>query len=246
MTKESFEVIVDSHVHWGPSITMGTDVTTNWILREQKESGVTHVIILPFPSTAIKTNSINVQLLEETRRIKHFIPYFYVREDFPSIPAEYFGGKWHWMRGWQDTASNYDLLNDPDLPDLVERLRESDKPIIFEEELDFTVQFVERFPGLKLIIPHLGLLGGNPLDFLRAFKSHENIYFDTALGGQGTIGEFVRTVGPERVIFGSDIPFGSMESELAKVMGLSLSHGDKKRILADNILELIRYSLAEL
>jgi len=243
MTKESFEVIVDSHVHWGPSITMGTDVTTNWIFREQKEAGVTHVIILPFPSTAIASNDINVRLLDETRRVKQFIPYFYIRENFPSIPPEYFGGKWHWMRGWQDTASNYDLLDDPDLPDLVERLRNTDKPIIFEEELDFTVQFVERFPGLKLIIPHLGLLGGNPLDFLRSFKEKENIYFDTALGGQSTIREFVRTIGPERVIFGSDIPFGSMESELAKVTGLSLSYTDKKRILADNILELIRCSL---
>jgi len=243
MTKESFEIIVDSHVHWGPSITMGTDVTTDWIFREQKESAVTHVIILPFPSTAIVSNEINVRLLDETRRVKQFIPYFYIRENFPSIPPEYFGGKWHWMRGWQDSASNYDLLDDPDLPDLVERLRRADKPIIFEEELDFTVQFVERFPGLKLIIPHLGLLGGNPLDFLRSFKGEENIYFDTALGGQSTIREFVRTIGPERVVFGSDIPFGSMKSELDKVTGLSLSYVDKKRILADNILELIRCSL---
>ena len=243
MTKESFAVIVDSHVHWGPSISMGTDVTTDWIFREQKEAGVTHVIILPFPSTAIASNEINVRLLDETRRVKHFIPYFYIRENFPSIPPEYFGGKWHWMRGWQDTASNYDLLDDPDLPDLVERLQNADKPIIFEEEFDFTVRFVERFPGLKLIIPHLGLLGGNPLDFLRAFKDEKNIYFDTALGGQSTIGEFVRTIGPERVIFGSDIPFGSMESELAKVMGLSLAYADKKRILADNILDLIRCPL---
>jgi len=243
MTKEFFEIIVDSHVHWGPSLSMGTEVTTNRILREQKESGVTHVIILPFPSTAIASNEINVRLLDETKRVEHFIPYFYVRETFPSIPQEYFGGKWHWMRGVQDTASNYALLNDPELPDLVERLRDSDKPIIFEEELDFTEQFVERFPGLKLIIPHLGLLGGDPLDFLQSFKGNRSIYFDTALGSQGNISEFVRTIGPERVIFGSDIPFGSMKSELSKVMGLSLSYEDKKRILADNILELTRCSL---
>lgn len=242
MTGESFEVIVDSHVHWGPSASMGTHVTTDWILREQEESGVTQVIILPFPSTAIISNRINVQLLDETRRVKQFIPYFYVREDFPSIPPEYYGGKWHWMRGIQDSASNYDLLDDPDLPDLVERLQSTGKPVIFEEELDFTKRFVERFPGLKLIIPHLGLLGGNPLDFLRAFKDKENIYFDTALGQQSNIREFVGAVGPERVIFGSDIPFGSMERELAKILGLTLSYADKKRILADNILELIRYT----
>jgi uncharacterized protein len=241
MSHHNFEIIVDSHVHWGPSITLGMEVTTQAILREQEESGVTHVIILPFPSTAIMSNDVNVQLLDETRKVHHFIPYFYIRENFSPIPQGYFGGKWHWMRGWQDTESNYDVLRDPELPDLIAKLESVGKPIIFEEELDFTVQFVDRFPDLKLIIPHLGMLGGNPLDFLKRFKNKENIYFDTALGQSSTIHEFVRTLGPERVIFGSDIPFGSMENELSKVLALPLNDADSERILSRNIIELTGY-----
>jgi len=243
MREKPFEIIIDSHVHWGPSVTLGMEVTTQMILHEQEESGVTHVIILPFPSTAIVSNDINVQLLDETRKVSHFIPYFYIRENFSPIPPGYYGGKWHWMRGWQDTESNYDVLEDPELPGLVGKLQSSGKPIIFEEELDFTLQFVDRFPDLKLIIPHLGMLGGNPLDFLRHLKNKDNIYFDTALGQKSTIQEFVKTLGPERVIFGSDIPFGSMENELSKVQTLSLSDADKERILYKNILELTGYKL---
>jgi predicted TIM-barrel fold metal-dependent hydrolase len=245
MSQGHYETIVDSHVHWGPSITLGMEVTTPAILREQKESGVTHVIILPFPSTAIMNNDVNAQLLAETQKVAHFIPYFYIRENFSPIPPGYFGGKWHWMRGWQDTESNYNVLQDSELPDLVEKLLNVGKPIIFEEELDFTVQFVDRFPDLKLIIPHLGMLGGNPLDFLRRFKNKENIYFDTALGQTGTIHEFVRTLGPERVIFGSDIPFGSMENELSKVLAVPLNNADIERILYRNILELTGYPLSD-
>jgi predicted TIM-barrel fold metal-dependent hydrolase len=245
MSQGHYETIVDSHVHWGPSITLGMEVTTPAILREQKESGVTHVIILPFPSTAIMNNDVNAQLLAETQKVAHFIPYFYIRENFSPIPPGYFGGKWHWMRGWQDTESNYNVLQDSELPDLVEKLLNVGKPIIFEEELDFTVQFVDRFPDLKLIIPHLGMLGGNPLDFLRRFKNKENIYFDTALGQTGTIHEFVRTLGPERVIFGSDIPFGSMENELSKVLAVPLNNADTERILYRNILELTGYPLSD-
>ena len=39
--------------------------------------------------------------------------------------------------------------------------------------------------GLKLIIPHLGMLGGNPIDFLACFKDRESVYFgaDNALAG---------------------------------------------------------------
>ncbi|MBN1547531.1 MAG: amidohydrolase family protein [Syntrophaceae bacterium] len=243
MNHTNFEIIVDSHVHWGPSITLNMEVTTQMIMQEQRESGVTHVVILPFPSTAIMSNDVNVQLLTETRKVDHFIPYFYIRENFSPIPEGYFGGKWHWMRGWQDMESNYDVLRDSELPDLIAKLEKTDKPIIFEEEFEFTVQFVDRFPNLKLIIPHLGLLGGNPLDFLKKFKNKENIYFDTALGQKSTIYEFVKTLGPERVIFGSDIPFGSMESELSKVLGLSINNTDKERVLYKNILELTGYHI---
>ncbi len=241
MNHQKYKNIVDSHVHWGPSITLGMEVTTQMILREQQEAGVTHVIILPFPSTAIMTNDVNVQLLAETKQIGHFIPYFYIRENFSPIPEGYYGGKWHWMRGWQDTESNYNVLRDPELPELVAKLEKTGKPIIFEEELDFTVQFVDLFPNLKLIIPHLGMLGGNPLDFLKQFKNKKNIYFDTALGQKSTIHEFVKILGPERVIFGSDIPFGSMENELSKVLALPLNDADMERILCTNILELTGY-----
>ena len=116
--------------------------------------------------------------------MRSFIPYFYIREDFPRIPAEYYGGKWHWMRGVQDAASNYRCSMISELPDLIRDLTKIGKPIVFEEEFAFTERFVDMAPGLPLIIPHLGMLGGNPMDFLRAFKDKKYIYFDTALAAQ--------------------------------------------------------------
>jgi len=243
-----FELIIDSHSHWGPSLSMGTEVTTAELQRQLKESGISYVILIPFPSTAIANNDINVKLLQETRRIQSFIPYHYIRENydmegFDPIPHEYCGGKWHWMRGWQDTASNYQVLDDPALPGLIEKLRTINKPIVFEEDLDFTIKFVDMTEGVTLIIPHLGLLGGNPYDFLRAFKDNESIYFDTALASRNQIKKFVETIGPERVIFGSDVPFGSMRSELDKVFSLQISHEDKELLLYKNIINLAKLNI---
>lgn len=238
-----FETIIDSHSHWGPSVTLQTNVSTREILQQQEETGVTHVVLIPFPSTAIMSNEINIRLLNETKRIAHFVPYYYLREDFSSIPDEYHGGKWHWMRGVQDSSSNYQVLNDPNLPHLIEQLRQADKPIIIEEELDFTERFVALAPDLKLIIPHLGLLGGSPIDFLNAFKDKSNIYFDTALSDRATILRFVKTIGPERVLFGSDIPFGTMRSELSKVMDLDIPDGEKELILSGNIIRLAKLTI---
>lgn len=243
-----FDLIIDSHSHWGPSLSMGTEVTTAELQRQLKESGISCVVLIPFPSTAIANNDINIRLLEETKRIKTFIPYHYIRENydidgFNPIPFEYFGGKWHWMRGWQDTASNYKVLDDPALPGLIEKLRVINKPIVFEEDLDFTERFVAMADGVTLIIPHLGLLGGNPYDFLRAFRDNESIYFDTALASREQIRRFVETIGPERVIFGSDVPFGSMRSELEKILSLSISREDKEMVLYKNIINLAKIDI---
>jgi uncharacterized protein len=243
-----FEFIIDSHTHWGPSVTMGIDVTTKEVQRQQEESGVTHVVIMPFPSTAIENNEINVRVLTETNNIQNFIPYHYIRENydktgFKPIPTAYYGGKWHWMRGVQDSSSNYRILGDKALPGLVEKIGLTNKPVIFEEELEFTKRFVDLFPDSILIIPHLGMLGGHPIDFLNSFKKHENIYFDTALASHDTILEFVKTIGPDRVLFGSDVPFGSMKSELTKVLALPIVNADKERILSKNIIRLAHLTI---
>jgi hypothetical protein len=55
------------------------------------------------------------------------------------------------------------------------------------------------------------MLGGNPIDFLQAFRGRENVYFDTALTSPDTVMRFIDKIGHERVLFGSDIPFGTME-----------------------------------
>jgi predicted TIM-barrel fold metal-dependent hydrolase len=87
------------------------------------------------------------------------------------------------------------------------------------------------------------MLGGHPLDFLSSFKKYENIYFDTALASHNTILEFVKTIGPERVLFGSDVPFGSMKNELSKVFALPISDVDKGCILSKNIMRLAHLSI---
>jgi uncharacterized protein len=246
--KMNFETIIDSHSHWGPSMSMGMNVTTGELQRQLKESGVMYVVIIPFPSTAIADNGINVRLLDETKKTPNFIPYHYIRENydedgFDPIPEAYYGGKWHWMKGLQDMASNYDVLDDKLLPDLIEKIKKTGKPVIIEEELAFTERFVEMAEGIPLIIPHLGMLGGDPYMFLRSFKNKDNIYFDTALASQDTISIFVKTIGPERILFGSDVPFGSIRNELSKVLTLPVSYEEKELLLYKNFLRLTYYKL---
>ena len=49
-------------------------------------------------------------------------------------------------------------------------------------------------------------------------------------------------VGAERVLFGSDIPFGDMKTELNKVLSLRIGDADKTLILSGNLKRLIRWT----
>jgi len=233
--------IIDSHTHWGPSVTMGTEVTTEELHRQAKESGVSRIVIFPFPSTALADEGINERLLEETVKVKKFIPYYYIPETMRPIPGGkgFYGGKWHWMRGVQDSSSNYKALEDPKLGEFIEASENIDLPIVFEEELAFTEAFVKKTKNLKIIIPHLGMLGGNPIDFLHAFKARGNIYFDTALASPDTVMRFIEKIGHERILFGSDIPFGTMKWELEKILSLPIGDDKKEWILGKNLKRLI-------
>ncbi len=233
--------IIDSHTHWGPSVTMGTGVTTKELLRQAEESGVSRINVFPFPSTALADEGINQRILDEARRIKKFIPYYYIPETMKPIPEGkgYHGGKWHWMRGIQDSSSNYQVLKDAKLEEFIDASEKIDLPIVIEEEFAFTEVFVKKTKSLKVIIPHLGGLGGNPMDFLDAFKGKENVYFDTALAGSDTIMKFMNQIGHARILFGSDVPFGTMKWELEKVLSLPVGDDKKEWILSKNLKRLI-------
>jgi len=233
--------IIDSHTHWGPSVSMGVEVTTEELLKQAEQNGVSRVVIFPFPSMALADEGINEKVLNEAKQVEQFIPYYYIPEMMKPIPKEqgFYGGKWHWMRGVQDASSNYEALKDPKLEEFIEASKKIDLPIVFEEELAFTEAFVKKTKSLKVIVPHLGMLGGNPIDFLRSFKSSENVYFDTALASPDTVMKFIRESGHERILFGSDIPFGTMKWELEKVLSLPIGDDKKESILSKNLKRLI-------
>jgi len=95
-----------------------------------------------------------------------------------------------------------------------------------------------EFPDVTVVMPHIGSCGRKGI--LEIAEKH-NVYVDTS-GAQPTSGitEFaVETLGPERVMYGSDAPVRDFSAQLGRVYGAALPAEVKDKILGLNILNII-------
>ncbi len=225
--------LIDAHVHLGHSIPP-EDISS-----QMRESGVERAVVFALPAEVDPNPKMNDYVLEKSKEYG-FIPYYYVTDTkLPDEIEEFKGFKWHWFRGWTHAKSNLSLFEDMRFKEFLKELNELGKPIVIEEDFEFTEKFVKIVDKSPVIIPHLGLISGEPLDFLNAFKDVDNVYFDTALASVSLIERFYNELGSEKLIFGSDIPFGRMKDELNKILSLNLPERELRRIVGENILNLI-------
>ncbi|HPQ61008.1 MAG TPA: amidohydrolase family protein, partial [Syntrophales bacterium] len=62
---------------------------------------------------------------------------------------------------------------------------------------------------------------------------------DTALAGRGEIARFIEKYGVDRLLFGSDFPFGIPGEELTKLRGLGLTTDGFEKVVSANIRKLV-------
>ena len=85
-----------------------------------------------------------------------------------------------------------------------------------------------------------GLNGGFSSLFRAGIWDNKNVFADTALASAREMAIFLEKYGIERLLFGSDFPFGIPYSELVKVKSLNLDEADFGKVAGKNILRLIK------
>ncbi len=141
--------------------------------------------------------------------------------------------------------------NDPALDPIVNRAVELDA-LVFQhtwyksqgnlpgestpEEL---AELAARHPTAKIICGHTG---SDWERGIRAIRNNPNVSID--LGGNDPTAGFVemalRELGPERILYGSDVPGRSFATQLGKVYGARIPEADRRLILGDNLKRLLR------
>jgi predicted TIM-barrel fold metal-dependent hydrolase len=95
-----------------------------------------------------------------------------------------------------------------------------------------------RYPEARFIMGHAGW--DFHFDVLYCLEACPNLWVETSKNEIANLDSLVRTRGAARVLFGSDHPFSSYESEIAKIRLLpGVAPHDIDRILGLNALELL-------
>ena len=178
--------------------------------------------------------SVHEYLLELALRDNIF-PYFFVWNDFISIPENFVGIKWHRHSG--EPTYNYDTQ---ECERVIDEICQRKLPVVLEEEFHHTVSFIDRIASRTVvIIPHMGALNGgyNRLKKAGLFENPK-VWVDTALASRGEIRDFSHSFGTDRIMFGSDYPFGVPSHEKRKVLDV-LSGDDLQSVLSGNLRRLL-------
>lgn len=160
---------------------------------------------------------------------------------------DYAGIRWHrWVGTGIDRTGTFDenelewavsMMESPEFEAVASAAAHYGLPILFEESFAVTLELVQRYPSLDVIVPHLGARSGGESNILRALWDAPNVYFDTSLA---LIDETaLARVGSERILFGSAFPYGDPENEIDKIDRLPIPESLKEGIYGDNVLSLL-------
>jgi len=242
--------IIDSHIHCG---IQNVDLPFETISPLLQEAGITGACLFaPVEDIYDRYNpnfqdnqqwrqrrrAANRYLLELADRTEWIFPYLFVWNDFviEELQRSYCGIKWH--RHSNEPVYHYE---DPRCGQIIEEITKRRMPIVLEESFSNTCRFVEQLaPDALIIIPHLGALNGSyPALEKAGIWRHPNTYADTALAPGDHMRHFIQHYGAERLLFGSDFPFGLPGHELRKVEALNLCSTDMEKVCGGNVLTLI-------
>lgn len=234
--------MIDAHVHFGSLPFKGVSWGSfNEYRKIAKKIGIKNYCTTPIglpENFANKTTPDNSSLLAETKKDESLIPvYWFNVFDLPKqIDSRYKAIKFHPDLGKvpADDSRVVDFVNSINLPVFV---HSNEK----EEHSSFP-----RIISLaqKVKVPVVAVHSGSiTTTFFKLddYKFPSNVYFETS-GIQYAIilKKIYKLYGAERIIFGSDYPFGDPRVPLSMLETLNLSKKEFNKVTSENIKSILK------
>ncbi len=146
------------------------------------------------------------------------------------------------------------VIDAPEVLPLIEQAARYRKPIGFHIGADFyenthpyrLAKIAARFPEVTFLMIHMGGAGKPSLDrsAIEVALAHPNITLIGSEIGERPILNAIAALGPDRLCFGSDMPFNLMHVELAKYRALLRDHDaeTQAKVLGGNLARVLGVS----
>ncbi len=143
----------------------------------------------------------------------------------------------NYMAPYEYTIKNFELL--------VEQVVKLNMVLDVHTEQEEMKFIIEKFPQATIVFPHFG----DDHEYANIFKRidlvarHPNCYLDTSGYGHDRMGMLeyaVKTIGPDRVLFGSDFSINDPSTVIARVQNSFLTEEQKRKVLGENVLTLLK------
>ena len=110
---------------------------------------------------------------------------------------------------------------------------------------DKIVAILDRYPNITFLMGHS--CQGQVDLAIEIAANYPNAYLDLCDTGRlnGVVEKMVRRAGAEKVVFGTDAPMQSFRFQLGCVLGAGISQQEKRLILRDNALRLLKGTKGE-
>lgn len=108
-------------------------------------------------------------------------------------------------------------------------------------------RILKYLPDVPVILAHMGGRSKDPAEEKLLYTFPENVFVDSAMSAEHQdIRDFERIAGnmrPERVIFGSDFPYGTQKAAIAYIANSSFSDSEKAAMLGGNAKKILGESI---
>ncbi len=241
-------MVIDSHVHIGAGNFFHMQADAEDLLRAADACGVDRIFVTELNALFYDMNEGNDALGRILKghpdRLIGYVSVPTPRLGQRAVDEVHRGYEKYGMRGLKIYSHPEASIAEPGTVPLLEAAALYGMPILAHTtpaECDYLMQ---RVPQCRLLMAHMG---GHPYAFgdwhraVAVAKKHPNLLLDTASSqiDNGQIEFAVAELGPEKILYGSDMPLLDPHTQKAKVTGAEINDDAKSLILGGNTARIL-------
>jgi predicted TIM-barrel fold metal-dependent hydrolase len=92
---------------------------------------------------------------------------------------------------------------------------------------------------MKVVLGHAALSEAPDTTLLRSARECQNLFFETSINRRPRIERLILSLGPEKVVFGSDEPYGSAPEALEAIRSIELPEEEMAMVLGGNARSIL-------